>query len=149
MKVSSTVDGRFVMRFERVYACPQEQVWRALTQPDVLSTWYDQMIDYNASRLDFADGATLLFVAKDAHLFPAQHGRVTRIDPPHRLEYSRASEVLAWELAAAGNGTTRLVLTIVVDTQAGALAGAPQSGAALDRLETTLTGKASTTGDPD
>jgi len=126
------------MRFERTYACPPEQVWRALTRPDVLSTWYDQMIDYNASRLDFADGASLLFVAMDAHLFPAQHGKVTRIDPPHLLEYTRASDVLAWQLAATGGGATRLVLTVVVETQASAIAGAPQWRAALDRLETAL-----------
>jgi len=133
--------GGFVVRFERTYACSQEDVWRALTQPDVLSRWYDHMIDYDASRLHFADGANLLFVAKDAHLFPAQPGRVTRIDPPHRLEYTRASEVVRWRLAAAGNGASRLVLTVVAGTKAGMLAGAPQLRDALDRLGMTLAGK--------
>ena len=127
------------MRFERTYACPQEDVWRALTRPEVLSTWYDPMVDYPSSRLDFAAGANLLFVAKDAHLFPAQSGRVTRIDPPHLLEFTRTSTVLRWQLTAAGNGATRLVLTVVVDPRAGAIAEAPQLRAALDRLETTLT----------
>jgi uncharacterized protein YndB with AHSA1/START domain len=131
------------MRFERTYASPQEEVWRALTQPDVLSTWYDQMIDYSSSRLDFADGANLLFVAKDAHLFPAQHGRVTRIDPPHRLEYTRASDVVRWRSAAAGNGASRLVLTVVKETKAGVIAELPQLREALDRLGTTLTGRTS------
>ena len=131
-----------VMRLERTFACPQEELWRALTQPEVLSTWYDQMIDYDTSRLDFADGANLMFVAKDAHLFAAQHGRVTRIDPPHLLEYTRASQILRWELAAAGDGASRLVLTVVADQQASVIAGAPQLRAALDRLETTLTGVA-------
>src|SRR5207244_7773377 len=46
------VDGRFVVRFERTYAHPRDEVWRALTEPEVLSTWFDQMIDYNSSRLD-------------------------------------------------------------------------------------------------
>jgi uncharacterized protein YndB with AHSA1/START domain len=134
-----TVDGRFVMRLERTFACPPEQVWRALTQPDVLSTWYDQMIDYDASRLDFAEGANLMFVAKDTHLFAAQHGRVTRIDRPRLLEYTRASQELRWQLAAASEGASRLVLTVVVDTQASVIAGASLLRAALDRLDTTLT----------
>src|SRR5690242_8559372 len=104
------------MRLERTFACPPEELWRALTQPDVLNTWYDQMIDYDASRLDFAEGANLMFVAKDAHLFAAQHGRVTRIDPPRLLEYTRASQLLRWQVAA-GDDASRLVLTVVADGQ--------------------------------
>jgi uncharacterized protein YndB with AHSA1/START domain len=129
------------MRFERTYAHPQDAVWRALTDPDVLGTWFDQMIDYSGSRLNFADGAGLLFVAKDAHLFPAQHGRVIRVDPPHRLEYTRASATLRWQIAATGDGASRLVLTVIHDTQAGASADTPLLQAALDRLETTLAGR--------
>jgi uncharacterized protein YndB with AHSA1/START domain len=137
------------MRFERTYACSPEAVWRALTRPDVLSTWYDQMIDFDSSRLDFAAGADLVFVAKDAHLFPAQYGRVTRIDPPHLLEFTRASDVLRWRLAPAGSGASRLVVTVVGEAHASAIAGAPLLRAALDRLATTLTGAASTAADPD
>lgn len=143
------VDEAFVVRFERTYACSQEDVWRALTQPDVLSTWYDQMIDYHSSRLDFADGANLLFVAKDAHLFPAQPGRVIRMDPPHWLEYTRASEVVRWLLAAVGGGASRLVLTVAVGTKAGVIAEGPQLRDALDRLGTTLTGTTPTAAGPD
>jgi uncharacterized protein YndB with AHSA1/START domain len=144
-----TVEGRFVMRLERTFACPQEELWRALTQPDALSTWYDQMIDYDASRLGFANGANLVFVAKDAHLFPAQYGRITWMDPPHLLEYTRGSQILRWQVAAADGGASRLTVTIVADTQASVIAGTPLLRAALDRLETTLTSTPSTTGDAD
>jgi uncharacterized protein YndB with AHSA1/START domain len=137
------------MRFERTYACSQEELWRALTRPDVLSTWYDQMIDFDSSQLDFAAGASLVFVAKDAHLFSAQYGRITRIDPPHLLEYTRASDVLRWRLAPAGSGASRLVLTVVGEAQASAIAGAPLLRAALDRLGTTLSGTVSPAADPD
>lgn len=121
------------MRFERRYARPPDEVWRALTEPDVLSVWFDPLIDYPGSRLEFADGASLLYVAKDAHLFSAQAGQVTRFEPPYRLEFTRASQVWRWALAAAGEGATILVLT-VVDGQAAAMA-------ALERLDTTLTSR--------
>lgn len=137
------------MRFERTYAAPPEDVWRALTRPDVLGTWYDPMIDYHSSRLDFTAGASLLFVAKDAHLFPAQPGRVTRLDPPRLLEFTRAAAVLRWQVAAAGEGASRLVLTVVVDPRAGTISYAAELRAALDRLGTTLTGATSTPADQD
>jgi uncharacterized protein YndB with AHSA1/START domain len=145
--LDATQDGRFAMRFTRTYASPRDKVWRALTETDLLSTWFDQMIDYDNSRLDFTELASLYFIAKDEHLFPAQHGRVTRVDPPCVLEYTRGSEVLRWQLAAFGNSASRLVLTVVVDMRGSAIANAPHLHAALDRLHTTLTGRRSATAD--
>jgi hypothetical protein len=90
-----------------------------------------------------------LFVAKDAHLFSAQLGRVIRMDPPHWLEYTRASQVVRWRLAAAGDGVSRLVLAVIAGTEAGVIAEVPQLCEALDRLGATLTGDTSTAVGPD
>jgi uncharacterized protein YndB with AHSA1/START domain len=126
------------MRFERTFDRPPDQVWRALTRPDLVRAWFDELIDYDSSRLAFAEGASLLYVAKDAHLFPAQHGRVTRFDPPHLLEYTRASQVWRWQLTAAGDGASRLILTVDLDAPAGVTIDASPLLAALERLESAV-----------
>jgi hypothetical protein len=45
-------DSRFALRFERKYSYPPARVWLAMSRPDQLSHWFDQMIDYDRSRLD-------------------------------------------------------------------------------------------------
>jgi hypothetical protein len=138
--LDGTEDGRFSLRFEREYPCARATVWQAITRPDRLSRWSDQMIDYGRSRLDFTEGANLLFVPLDGHLFQAQNGQVIRVDPPLLLEYTRASQLLRWRLEAAGEDGCRLALT-VLDHLRGILVGtAPQRHAELDRLHAVLCG---------
>jgi uncharacterized protein YndB with AHSA1/START domain len=141
--LETTEDGRFALCFERTYPNPQARVWQAIARPDQLRQWFDQMIDYDNSQLDFTEGANLLFVAKDAHLFPALHGRVIQVDPPRLLEYTRASQTLQWRLGATVNGGCRLVFTVFVELRSIAIAGAASWHAELHTLHTTLTGERS------
>lgn len=142
-----TKDGGFSLRFEREYSCPQSTVWQAITRPDQLSRWFDQMIDYHGSRLDFAEGTNLLFVALDDHLFPAQTGQVMRVDPPHLLEYTRVEQTLRWRLEAIGDSGCRLTLTVFDGFRAGLIVTAPYRHAELDTLHAFLHGGGSTAAD--
>jgi uncharacterized protein YndB with AHSA1/START domain len=127
-------DGRPTLRFERTYAGPQASAWQAITDTGSLGRWSNQLIDYSGSRLDFTEGANLLFVAKDSHILPALPGRVTHAEPPRLLEYTMAAQVLRWELAPAGSSACRLVLTITADFRGSLVASAPYWQTALDAL---------------
>ncbi|MBC6461584.1 SRPBCC domain-containing protein [Actinomadura sp. HBU206391] len=139
--LDATEDGRLALRFEREYSHPQATVWQAITGADRLSQWFDQLIDYGSSRLDFTEGADLLFVAKDDYLFPAVNGRVIQVDIPHLLEYTRASQTLRWQLEANGAGGCRLTLTVFTELRTIAIANAPHLHADLDMLRATLNGR--------
>jgi uncharacterized protein YndB with AHSA1/START domain len=129
-------DGRVALRFERRLAHPREKVWRALTEPGQLRVWFVEVLDYDRSRLDFAAGAELSFVADG---MPTGHGRVTAYEEPALLEYTWDGEILRFELAEDGPGC-RLTFTNIVDDQdtATALTTGWQTG--LDRLSSHLGG---------
>ena len=136
-----TDDGRYALRFERTYPHPPAKVWRALTETRHLREWFVQLLDYDRSRLDFADGAELTFVAKGDQV-PAGRGRVTRWSPPRLLEYTWDAETLRWELEADGGDACRLVITNVLGDRDAAVAVAPGWHAGLDLLAAFLDGRA-------
>ena len=124
-------------RFERDSSLSPDVLWAALTDVDRLGAWFDQLIDYGSSRLEFAAGSLLLFVAKDDHLLPALNGRVIRYEPPRLLEYTWGADTLRWQVAVTGRGC-RLILTV---TRYGP--GPVDRGrweACLDRLDAILDG---------
>lgn len=138
-----TADGRFALRFERRFAHPQAKVWRAITQTDQLRTWFVEILDYDRSKLDFTEGAKLTFIPKAEHQLASGYGEVTRINPPHLLEYTWDAETLRWELEAVGVGACRLVFTNIFDDRASAVAVAPGWHAGLDSLNAHLDGRQS------
>jgi uncharacterized protein YndB with AHSA1/START domain len=127
-------DGRVVLRFERRLGHPREKVWAALTERDQLRVWFVEILDYSRSRLDFASGAQLEFVADGV---PVGRGEVTAYEAPSLLEYTWDGEVLRWELVVDGAGCV-LRFTNVVDGPG--TAGAVESGwrTGLDRLSAHL-----------
>lgn len=122
-----------VIRLERTYPHPQAKVWAALTDKEQLRHWFVEILDYDRSQFDFTDGGKLTFVPTSVDL-PTGFGEVTRIDPPHLLEYTWDSETLRWELAAEGESSCRLVFTNVLDDPATAAAVEPGWLAGLDGL---------------
>jgi uncharacterized protein YndB with AHSA1/START domain len=124
------------LRFERRLAHRREKVWRALTEPDRLRAWFVEIIDYDRSRLTFAAGARLSFVADG---FPTGHGEVIAYDPPALLEYTWDGETLRFELTADGPGCL-LVFTNIVDGPETAAAVTSGWRTGLDRLTAALDG---------
>jgi uncharacterized protein YndB with AHSA1/START domain len=97
------VDNRWQLRFVRTLPHPPEKVWRALTEPEHLATWFPSEI--NGER---ATGAPLRFVFPGGG--PTVDGEMITYDPPSVLEYRWGSETLRYDLTPSGDGC---VLTFV------------------------------------
>jgi uncharacterized protein YndB with AHSA1/START domain len=124
------------LRFERVLDARPEQVWAALTEPELLADWLT-----DATVVPGAGGS----VAFDFGENGACHGAIAVWEPPRALEYGwvfpdgHASRV-RWELEPEPNGGTRL--TLVHELLRPAEAGGYGAGwhAFLDRLAGHLAG---------
>ena len=96
-----TVDGRPALRLERRLGHPVERVWRAVTEPAELARWFVSEVPWTP-RL----GETF-----EAY---GQSGRITALEPPHRIAWTWGPESYGFELSADGDGC-RLVFTHVFD----------------------------------
>jgi len=111
------LDGRS-LRFERVLPGPIEQVWRSLTQPDLLAGWL-AVVDRPLEVGELVEFRILL--AEDRPSRTVLHGTVKTCEPPRHLSYSwddpRSSNesfvtfALAPAPTSASAGGIRLVLT--------------------------------------
>ena len=88
-------NGRTVLRLERSLPHPPEKVWRALTTPEHLATWFPSTV-----RLDLREGGEIVF--DDG----AMRGVVTALDPPRLFAFSWGDEDhLRWEVRPADGGS--------------------------------------------
>jgi uncharacterized protein YndB with AHSA1/START domain len=124
-------DGRYVVRFERRLAHPPEKVWRAITDPDQLASWFPADIEG-----DREVGGRLRFVMREGD--DGGEGEVTEHDPPRLFEYTWGGQVLRWELRPDGEDGCILVLTNTVDDRDQATWNAAGWHACLDALESLL-----------
>jgi uncharacterized protein YndB with AHSA1/START domain len=103
---ASLVPGaRPSVRFERVLPSPPQAVWRALTDPQELASWFPARIA--AKRWEA--GAALTFEFPD-HPEYTSGGVVLACDEPRVLAYTWGEETLRFELEPTDAGGTRLVL---------------------------------------
>jgi uncharacterized protein YndB with AHSA1/START domain len=129
-----TVDDRCVLRFERLLSHPVEKVWRALTDPSELTSWFPSDVE-----MELAPGARIRFVFRDGE-GPPLDGEITELDPPRVFAYTWGDALLRWELAPEG-GATRLVFTHTFEDRAGAASFAAGWHGCLDALELMLDGR--------
>jgi hypothetical protein len=101
-----TRDGRPVLRYERHLAHPIETVWRAITDPDELSTWFPTNVDG-----DRQPGAQLQFEFRDDE-GPSFDGRVLEIDEPSLFAFLWGSDEIRSELASDAASSTNLTFTV-------------------------------------
>ncbi|MGW0230703.1 SRPBCC domain-containing protein [Actinopolymorpha singaporensis] len=137
-EISSRADGTATVRFERRLAHPAAAVWRSLTRTEHLRVWFVEILDYDASRLHFAEGAELRFVPKPDTGLPEGHGEVLRCDPPRLLEYTWDQETLRWEIHPDGDSACVLVFVNTVPGPEIAAQVAPGWQTGLDRLADSL-----------
>ncbi|MFF0492797.1 SRPBCC family protein [Nocardia sp. NPDC004068] len=98
-------DGHWSLIFTRDFAHRPETVWSALTEPDELREW----APYTADRpLTSTGPVTLIMIDGDTKT--ELPGEISRVEPPHLLEYTWGGDALTWELTATPDGT-RLRLT--------------------------------------
>ena len=118
-------NGRFVIRFERRFSRPMEEVWSALTMPERLQQW----VGANKVELELVEGGRMVtrttgpqelvdaIIAEGGSL--ETRDTVLRVEPPWLLEHTfggMPDSIVRWELEPAGDGCIlRLAHTEPVD----------------------------------
>ncbi len=86
-------DGRATVRVERRFAHPPARVWRAVSEPAGLATWFPATVE-----IDLRLGGPVRFS------FGAD-GEITELDPQRLLAFTWDGELIRFELEPDGDGT--------------------------------------------
>jgi len=97
---------RPVLRFERHLNQPVATVWRAVTDPDEMRSWFPTRIVI----AEWKVGAELTHYF-DAHAIDPLPGNVLEWDPPRRVRFTWGEDTITFELTGANDGGTIFVLT--------------------------------------
>src|SRR5690606_37879236 len=135
-----TAEGGLI-RFERQYAHPIEEVWSAITEPERLADWW---APFAADiTVDLREGGSIVFDWPE-HDIPTFEFKILRLRPLRLLEHTHTApgSWMRWELEPTANGT-RLHATYFVPDPDLAIARGDVVGArdALDRLGALLSGQ--------
>jgi len=97
---------RPVLRLERHVHEPLGDVWRSVTEPEGLGSWFPTRIVVDEWRV----GAPLEHRFDDQDLDPLP-GRVLAFEPPHRVSLTWGEDPIDISLSAPDGGGTTIVLT--------------------------------------
>lgn len=101
---------RPVLRFERHLPRSIEEVWRAVTDPVEMRSWFPTRIEIEQWRV----GAKLTHYF-DQHDIDPLPGTVLEWDPPHRVSFTWGSDTISFELSSSADEGTVFVLTEELD----------------------------------
>jgi uncharacterized protein YndB with AHSA1/START domain len=137
----STVNGEPVLRFERRFRHPVAKVWRAVSEPAELVSWFPAAVE-----TELRPGAPMRFTfAEEAVVDGVWDGEVLEVDPPKVFMFRWNVDVLRFELIPDGDGCL-LVFTQAVGGGAVGRLGAGRTAAGwdncLDALAASLDGDA-------
>lgn len=121
--------ARPVLRFERNLPEPPEEVWRAVTDPVEMRSWFPTRIEIEEWKV----GAELTHHF-DEHDIDPLPGTVLEWDPPCRVSFTWGTDTISFELTPSAHGGTAFVLTEELDASHAARNAAGWE-ACLDRLE--------------
>ena len=127
-----TEDGRQVLRIRRFLPHPPEKVWRAVTEPAHLSSWFPATVTMTPRM-----GETITFASDGAS--PDGEGVVTELDEPRVFAFTWNGEAFRIELLPAAEGC-ELVFTHTFDDRVNAGSFATGWHACLDAMEAGLDG---------
>jgi uncharacterized protein YndB with AHSA1/START domain len=125
-----TAGARPVLRFERHLDSPVEVVWKAVTDPAEMRSWFPTRIEIGRWEL----GAQLTHHF-DEHDIDPLPGTVLEWDPPRRVSFTWGDDTITFDLSSAPNGETIFVLTEELSASHAARNAAGWE-ACLDRLQT-------------
>lgn len=100
-----TAGARPVLRFERLLPKSVETVWRAVTDPVELRSWFPTRIEIDAWNV----GASMTHHF-DEHDIDPLPGTVLEWEPPRRVSFTWGEDTISFELTPASGGTV-FVLT--------------------------------------
>ena len=121
------------LRFTRTLSHPQSKVWRAITQPDQLTSWFPTTIDGER-----APGARLRFEFPN-DLAPPMEGEMIAYEPESLIEFRWGPDIIRIELHPLSDGTELTLLDTLEERGKGARDGAGWH-TCLDALEAALAG---------
>ena len=137
-----TYDGKPAVRFERLYPHPVERVWRSITVPEEMASWFPSTVE-----VDLREGGEMAFTFPGHDVDPMT-GRVLELDPPRLFAFLWGDELLRFELEGEDGGC-RLRLTHLItneDEAARNAAGWQVCLGSLERLLSTGSAEAPGTG---
>jgi uncharacterized protein YndB with AHSA1/START domain len=103
------VDGaRPAVRLERHLPDPPSIVWQAITNREQLRSWFPCDVAMAGGRWEVGAAITFLFPPEVIDM--TLTGEVLAVDEPNALTFSWGDEILRFELSAADDGGTRLIL---------------------------------------
>lgn len=137
------------IRIERIFDAPRERVWRAMTDPALVSQWWGRGNRLVIERMEVERGGHWRFVEHSPEGVQGFEGRYREVSPPTRIV-----QTFEWDgmpghvvvetmvLEELGDGRTRIVTTSLFHTpeerdgmlSSGMEKGLNQSYEALDRL---------------
>jgi uncharacterized protein YndB with AHSA1/START domain len=126
---------RPVLRFERHLARPVDTVWRAVTDPVEMRSWFPTRIVIDEWKV----GAELTHEFEEPDIDPLP-GTVLEWDPPRRVAFTWGTDTIGFELTAAPDGGTTFVLTEELGASIAARNAAGWE-VCLDRLEHGVAGE--------
>jgi len=97
---------RPVLRFERHLPKPTEAVWRAVTDPEEMRSWFPTRIVIDEWKV----GAELTHFFDEHDIAPLP-GKVLEWDPPRRVSFTWGNDTISFELTDGPDGGTIFVLT--------------------------------------
>ena len=97
---------RPVLRFERHLSKPVEVVWRAVTDPEEMRSWFPTRLAIGEWKV----GAAITHVFEEHDIDPLP-GRVLEWQPPRRVRFTWGTDTIGFELSPADDGGTVFVLT--------------------------------------
>src|SRR4051794_16626122 len=97
---------RPILRFERHLSKPVAVVWKAVTDPDEMRSWFPTRIEVDEWKV----GATLTHHF-DEHDIDPLPGVVVEWDPPRRVSFTWGTDTIGFELTETADGGTTFVLT--------------------------------------
>lgn len=102
-KVTREADG-FKVRFERVFNHNIHAVWDAITDTEKMKYWFTNI------EMELKPGAPMTIWFRDEARTPT-HGKVVKIEKPHRFEWMWETELAVWELFEEGKDKCKLIFT--------------------------------------
>ncbi len=150
-KITTPADRE--IHIERIFDAPRDAVWRAFTEPDLLSQWWGRGNKLVIEKFELERGGHWRFVEHSEHGAHGFEGRFREVTPKERIvqtfEWDGMPTHASLEtvvLQDLGDGRTKVINTSLFLTQedrdgmlqSGMEGGLNESYAALDRLLATL-----------